>query len=43
MDRAREEGFEIPHGVSEFEALALMRKFVWRVFPTVPSHSDPLA
>jgi hypothetical protein len=41
MDRTREEGSEIPHAVSEFEALALMRKFAKRVFPTVPSHPDP--
>jgi hypothetical protein len=41
MDRAREEGFEIPQAASEFDALALLRKFVKRVFPqkTEPSGS----
>jgi hypothetical protein len=33
MDRARAEGFEIPHAASEFDALALLRKFVKKVFP----------
>jgi hypothetical protein len=33
MDRARAEGFEIPHAASEFDALALLRKFAKRTFP----------